>query len=225
MLGGVLPSPHARAWPSPGITSDSLLQQVHRVLLQGQEPLSTPGSTTRHPAPFATVSLHTRPKRAGPGHHPYRISCLAGQGSPPGMAPEPVPAPTGGAAAARGPGRRTWGLLCPHLSLGVSWEGRDQSSRPRGRDRSTPTGGLQPGAPLRREDRGALAGRGAGRGGVSSGWAAGTRGQRRESARGRAFPAAGPSHRPARAPGSRAGRPPPALDRGQPLPPPARRGA
>lgn len=154
------PLPLARAWPSPGITSDSLLQQVHRVLLQGQEPLSTPGSTTRHPAPFATVSLHTRPKRAGPGHHPYRISCLAGQGSPPGMAPEPVPAPTGGAAAARGPGRRTWGLLCPHLSLGVSWEGRDQSSRPRGRDRFTPTGGLQPGAPLRREDHGALAGRG-----------------------------------------------------------------
>lgn len=192
--GGGPPLPHAHAWPSPGITSDSLRQRVHRappgpgtpvhprLLHPGwkmQEMLGA-GAPPSTQLPSRPSPSHTRPKRAGPGHLPYRVSCLAGQGSPLGMAPEPVPAPTGGAAAARGPGRLTWGLLCPHLSLGVSWEGRDQSSRPRGRDRSTPTGGPAAGHPAwqggpRSWGRPRLGE--AGQGGVSSGWATGTRGQ------------------------------------------------
>lgn len=92
--GGCPPLPHARAWPSPGITSDSLWQRVRRALLQGQEPcppqapppwledggdageLEPPPGTQ---LPSRPSPSHTRPKRAGPAHLPTASPAWCGK--------------------------------------------------------------------------------------------------------------------------------------------------
>lgn len=194
MPEGGPPLPHAHAWPNPGITSDSLRQRVHRappgpgtpvhprLLHPGwkmQEMLGA-GAPPQHPAPFTTVSLPHQTSEGRARSPPLPRLLPGGARQPSGDGPCAGASSNRGAAAARGPGRLTWGLLCPHLSLGVSWEGRDQSSRPRGRDRSTPTGGPAAGHPAwqggpRSWGRPGLGE--AGQGGVSSGWATSTRGQ------------------------------------------------